>query len=264
MSSVFAIARYTIIEQIRNRLYQIILFFGGAILASSLLLGALAPGHKVRVIFDLGLVMLELFGLATAVFGAVSLVTQEIESKTIYLLLTRPLRRPAYILGRFLGLVAAVSITMVAMAILHVLVMVSDRMWFQVFTADWSFWTVYPLLVFMSMGKMLITAAVALFFSLFATSSVSALVFTGFFWVAGHFGPELSFMINKTVQGPLRTVLHAAAAVFPNFQYFNFRDMYAIPGFPGYEFIGWAVLYALAYAGALLTVSMILFSRKEF
>ena len=87
MNSIWAIARYTIIEQIRNRLYLIVLFFGALVLSSSILLGALAPGHKMRVIFDLGLVALEIFGLVTAVFGSVSLILQEMESKTIYLIL---------------------------------------------------------------------------------------------------------------------------------------------------------------------------------
>jgi len=265
MRSILAIARYTIIEQIRNRLYLIILFFGGAVLIASLLVGALAPGHKVRVIFDLGLLALELFGLTTAVFGAVSLVLQEIESKTIYLILTRPVSRWIYVVGRFLGLVAAVMLTMVAMALLHILVMISDPFWFKDFSMGFSFWSVYPALVFMSMMKMFVTAAIALFFSLFATSAVSALVFTGCFWIAGHFGPELSFMIDKALNGrAIGAVVHAVAHILPNFQYFNFRDFYAIPNFPGFEFLGTAIIYGVAYAGIFLALSSLLFERKEF
>lgn len=263
--SLLAIARVTLIEQIRNRLYLIILFFGAVILASSLLVGALAPSHKIRVICDLGLVAIELFGLATALFGAVTLVIQEIESKTIYLILTRPLSRWVYILGRFLGLVVAVALTMGAMAFLHLLAMASDPFWFHDFAEGWSFWATYPTLILMSMAKMLITAAIAIFFSLFATSSVSALVFTGCFWVAGHFSTELSFMIDKVASGgPLRLLVKAVAGVLPNFHYLNFRDAYAIPGFPGYEFMGWALLYTVAYTGFFLVLSSLLFSRKEF
>jgi ABC-type transport system involved in multi-copper enzyme maturation permease subunit len=265
MNSIFAIAKVTLVEQLRNRLYSIILFFGAAMLVASILLGTLAPGHSVRVIFDVGLVALELFGLVTAVFGAVTLVIQEIESKTIYLMLTRPLKRSTYIIGRFVGLLAAVAITMLSMAVLHVLVMVSHPMDFRLFTEGWSFSVVYPTLVFMSMGKMLVTAAVALFFSLFATSQVSALVFTGCFWVAGHFLTELNYLIYRSFKGGLAgRVLHWVFYVFPNFQIFNFRDTYAIPGFPGYEFIGWAVLYSVAYTGFFIILSSILFSRREF
>jgi len=264
ISSVLAIARYTVIEQIRNRLYLIILFFGGALLVSSLLLGALASGHEVRVVFDLGLVALELFGLASAVFGAVNLVLQEMETKTIYLILTRPVPRSYYIVGRFIGLTTAVILTMVAMAVLHVGVMLSDPQGFREFTIGWSFWAVYPTLVLMSICKMLMTTAVAIFFSLFATSSVSALVFTAFFWVTGHFGPELSFLIDQRAHGLTRTFVHVVATVFPNFQYLNFRDLYAIPNFPGYQFMGWAGLYVLGYSFFFLSLTTLLFSRKEF
>lgn len=263
-SAVLSIARYTFIEQIRNRLYLIILFFGGVILSASLLLAELAPGHRVRVVFDLGLLAIELFGLVTAVFGAVSLVLQEIESKTIYLLMTRPLSRSAYILGRFFGLLAAVALSMAAMAAFHVLVMVSNPYWFRVFTDGWPFWSTYPLLVLMSMAKMLVTAAIALFFSLFATSSVSALVFTGFFWVAGHFGAEMAFILKKTAAGPTHYLFKTLFTLLPNFQYLNFRDLYAIPGFPGWSFMGSALLYAAAYSAACLALSAVLFSRKEF
>ena len=263
--SILAIARTTVIEQIRNRLYLVILFFGGLVVVSSVLLGALAPGQRARVIFDLGLVTLEIFGLVTAVFGAVSLVLQETESKTIYLILTRPVRRSTYILGRFIGLIAAVGLSMVAMALLHLIVLVWNRGYFIDFTSGWSFWSVYPLLLLMAMGKMLISSAIALFFSLFATSQVSALVFTGFFWIAGHFGPEMKFLIEKSFgENGASRVISGVAAVIPNFQYFNFRETFQIPGFNGWEFVGTAALYGAAYTAFFLALSTLWFSRKEF
>lgn len=265
LRSIIAIARTTVIEQIRNRLYLVILFFGGLVLVATALLGALAPGHRTRVIFDLGLVTLELFGLATAIFGAVSLVLQETESKTIYLILTRPVNRSTYILGRFVGLVVAVGCTMLAMAAFHLGVLVWDMEYFREFTEGWSFATVYPMLLLMSMGKMLITAAIALFFSLFATSQVSALVFTASFWIAGHFGPELKFLIEKgSAGGPAATIAKTVASVLPNFQYFNFRDTFQLPGFSGWEFMGTAAIYCMAFTGFFLVLSTLWFSRKEF
>jgi Cu-processing system permease protein len=265
LRSILAIARTTVIEQIRNRLYLVILFFGGLVIVATLLLGALAPSHRTRVVFDLGLVTLEIFGLATAIFGAVSLVLQETESKTIYLILTRPVHRSTYILGRFVGLIFAVALTMLAMAVLHVGVMLLDLEFFKEFVEGWSFWSIYPLLLLMSMGKMLITAAIALFFSLFASSQVSALVFTGSFWIAGHFGSEMKFLISESVEpGAASAVVSTIAAVIPNFQYFNFRDTFRMPGFAGWEFMGTALLYGAAYTGFFLVLSTLWFSRKEF
>ncbi|OVE76659.1 hypothetical protein BVX98_05065 [bacterium F11] len=264
MKAILSIARYTIIEQIRNRLYLIILFFGAMILLTSILIGTLAPSHRVRVIFDIGLFSIEIFGLVTAVFGAVTLVLQEIESKTVYLILTRPIQRSTYIIGRFIGLITAVMMTMLIMALLHIGTMTYIPLEFRIFLDTVDFWAVYPTLVFMSIGKMIMTTAIALFFSLFATSSVSALIFTGGFWVAGHFGTELAFLIEKSFTGVMAKVAHLLAVVFPNFQYFNFRDSFGFPEFPGFQFIGWAWLYALGYVAFFISLSSVLFSRKEF
>jgi Cu-processing system permease protein len=266
MKSIWAIAKYTVLEQIRNRLYLVTLFFGGAILAAALLLGTLAPDHKIRVVIDLGLLAIEIFGVAAAVFGAVTLVLQEMESKTIYLILTRPLNRSVYILGRFAGLLAAVVFTMMVMALIHVFVIVSDYSAFHEFIIDHpDFWATYPVLIFMSAAKVVICTSVAVFFSLFATSSVSALVFTGCFWIAGHFGPEIGYLLKKTASGgAMLFIYRALLRILPNFQYLNFRDLYSIPGFAGFSFMGWAILYTVGYSAVFVAGSALLFSRKEF
>jgi Cu-processing system permease protein len=263
MNAIWSIAKVTVIEQIRNRLYLVILFFGAVILASSLLLGTIAPGHKTRVILDIGLLTIELFGLAAAVFGAVNLVLQEIESKTIYLLLTRPLPRSFYIIGRFVGLVTAVAITMFLMAVLHVLAMLSDPQAFREFAWNIPFWQHYPVLVFMTMSKMLITCAMAIFFSLFATSSVSALTFTGFFWMAGHFASEINFLIEKSQSVLTQIAGRVISFVIPNYQIMNFRDAYHSAAFDPIHIL-WALGYALGYTCLFLIFSSVLFSRKEF
>ena len=250
-------------EQVRSRLYLVILFFGVFVLFASLLLGALAPGYKTRVVFDLGLFTLELFGLLAALFGAVNIISQDMETKTLYLLLSRPLSRPLFVLGRFLGLLGAVIFMMFVMAVLHILIIISDWRWFSIFTQGWSFWHVYPVLVLMSAAKVVVTSALALFFSLFATSSVSALIFTAAFWIMGHFGTEMLFMMNKIIVGVPKLLVQIVLFVVPNYQLFNFRDYFLSPGFTSGSFLAWSLLYCFGYTGFFLILSFILFSRKE-
>ncbi|MFN0117825.1 MAG: ABC transporter permease [Elusimicrobiota bacterium] len=264
LHSIWAIAKITLIEQIRNRLYLIIVFFGGIILLSSLLLGQLAPGHTPRVIFDLGLVSIELFALAAAVFGAVTLITQEMESKTIYLILSRPLPRVYYVLGRFLGFNMAVALTMLVMAFFHLVILLTQYSEFKTFSSSFPFWSSYPILVFMSIAKIFVTISIALFFSLFASSSVSALVFTSFFWVSGHFSSEISFLMKNISSDIIRYAFKFISWVLPNFHYFNFRDHFSVAGFSGYSSLGWVFLYSVGYAGFFLSLSTYLFSKKEF
>jgi hypothetical protein len=82
--------------------------------------------------------------------------------------------------------------------------------------------------------------------------------------VAGHFGQELAFLVKKSFAGPVQAVARVASWILPNYLYFNFRDLYQVPGFNGGAFIGWSALYALCYAGFFLALSALLFSRKEF
>ena len=246
MSAVLSIARHTFLQQFRNRLYLVVLFFGALIAAASLLFGALAADAELSVILDLGLAATELLGLAVAVFGAVTLVLEEMESRTIYLILTRPLPRWKYVLGRFAGLLSAVFASMGLMLL-----------------KGWSpepfFFACYP---FMAL-KIAVATALALFFSLFSTSQVSSVVFTLFFWLLGHFGSELEFLAEKARSGAAALGLKAFLLVLPRLELLNYKDLIEAPAAAAGPLLARGAVYAALYAGACLALSVTLFSRKE-
>jgi hypothetical protein len=122
----------------------------------------------------------------------------------------------------------------------------------------------YGSIFLMSLLKVVVTAAIAVFFSLFATSQVSALVFTFSFWIAGHFGPEIQFLLSKLSPGFSQKFAQAVVSILPNFQYLNFRDAFSVAGFQGFSFMGWAFLYSVSYAAFFLAFGSFLFSKKEF
>lgn len=253
MRSILAIARYTFLQQFRNRLYLVVVLFGLLMVAASLLFGALAGDQEVRVILDLGLVTAELFGLATAVFGAVMLVVEEMESKTIYLILTRPLPRPFYVLGRFLGLLLAVGASMVLMEILHFSIL-----FFKGWKPDPAVFAALPM-----MGlKVMVMTSLSLLCSLTFTSAPTATVFSILFWVLGHFGSEIRYMAEKSGHAA-KNLAEILCAVLPNLSLLNARDLIDMPGFglaPLLHGAGYAALYTLA----CLALSSALFSKKEF
>lgn len=253
MRSILAIARYSFLQQFRNRLYLVVVLFGLFMIAASLLFGALAGDQEIRVILDLGLVTAELFGLATAVFGAVTLVIEEMESKTIYLILTRPLPRPVYVFGRFLGLLTAVVASMALMELLHF-----SLLFLKGWTLDPAVFVALPM-----MGlKIMVMTALSLLCSLTFTSAPTATVFSISFWVLGHFGSEIRYMAEKS--GSFAKVLaEVLCSLLPNLSLLNGRDLIEMPGF------GWSPLahgagYAILYTSACLALSSALFSKKEF
>lgn len=255
MDRIVSIARHTFIQQFRNRLYLVVMLFGALIAASSLLFGAVAADAELTVILDLGLAATELFGLAVAVFGAVTLVLEEMESRTVYLILTRPLPRWMYVLGRYFGLLAAVSASMGLMALMHVAVLLLKG-----WTPDALFFACYPFMLL----KIALVTSLALFFSLFSSSHVSSIIFTLFFWLLGHFGTELEFLARKATNAAAGLGLKFFMFFVPRLDLLNFRDLLEMPDVAAGALLLRGAAYALLYAGACLTLSLTLFSRKEF
>lgn len=255
MDRILAIARHTFIQQFRNRLYLVVLFFGALMTAASVLFGAVAADAELSVILDLGLATTELFGLAVAVFGAVTLVLEEMESRTVYLILTRPLPRWMYVIGRYLGLLGAVLASMGLMALMHVGILLLKG-----WAPDATLFACYP---FMAMKVALVTS-LALFFSLFSTSHVSSIIFTLFFWLLGHFGAELDFLARKAPSAAAGAGLKFFMFFVPRLDMLNFRDLLEMPGVAVGPLLARGAAYAALYTGACLVLSLTLFSRKEF
>lgn len=254
MRKIVSIAYYTFIESVRNKVFYVLVFFGAVIVLASLLLAALGGEQPQRILLDVGLNAIEFFALLTIGFSAVTLVLEEMESKTIYLVLTRPVSRVTYLVGRYLGLLAAVYCGMLLMAVMHVALLKLN---------GWDFAMRYPLAILLSAGKIAVIGSLSLFFSLFSTSAVSSISFTVFFWVLGHFSEEISFLSSKLQSIIPKLVLKAVYYLVPNLQYFNLRDFWEVPNIAGpWMFISFG--YGLAYSAVFIGLSLWIFTRKEF
>jgi ABC-type transport system involved in multi-copper enzyme maturation permease subunit len=254
MKKMLSIIRYTFIENVRNKIFYVLVLFGVIVVGASLLLAALGGEQARRIVLDLGLGAIEFFALLTVGFAAVTLVLEEMESKTIYLILTRPVSRMTYLSGRYLGLLAAVFAGMAVMALFHL-----GLLWLR----GWEFTWRYPLALFLSAEKIMVIGSVALFFSLFSTSAISSLSFTLFFWLLGHFSAELYFLSTKLTGLLPQLAVKVVYYLIPNMQYFNLRDFWDVPYIAG----GWiaaSVVYGLLYSSFLLALSLWMFRYKEF
>jgi len=242
-------------ENLRSRYYLMTAVFGVVLLYVSLLLGVLAADQEVRVLLDFGLGAIELMGLAAAVYGACTIILREMETKTIYLILTRPVGRGEYLLGRFLGLMLSVAVSMALMACVHLSIL---------FMKGWTWKPVYALAFSGACLKVLICAALALFVALFSTSVPTALTIVGILWSLGHFLPEIRYLIASS---SLRaaTPLKVLSYLIPDLELYNTRDRLSpIPLSPGEPSV-WAWLgYAAVYSGAWLGLSRLWLRKKEF
>lgn len=254
MDTIAAVFGYTFKEHVRHKVWLSAALFGLVLVAGALVASALGQEERARLMLDLGLAANELLALLSAVFLTVHLVLTEIESRAVFLILSHPVRRWHYLLGRFLGTVAAVGLVLAGMGAAHWLAL-------QAFGG-------VPLLPYLavlglSLAKVAVMAALALLLSLALTSEAAAMAFTGFFYVLGHFTPELRFLAEKSGSTLTKSALIAFSHAAPDLSRLTPREAWH-GGLPDAAWFGLAALYALAYATACLALATQVFEQKEF
>ena len=248
----YSIARHSLVENYKNRFFSLFIIFAGVLIYASLLAGVMAVDEEARVLIDLGLALMELMTLAYAVLAAASAITREIETKTIYLVFSRPVSRPAYLAGKAGGLYAASALMLGVMALIEL-----SLIYFRGFDLP----PFYLKAVFFIWCKLLIIISAALFISLFSTSTVSTVTISGILWTLGHFTSEAKFLVTKS-SGAAALALKPVAYLIPNFQLFNARDLGAAappPAAPGF-----LAAYLLLWLAAPYLFSLLLFRKREF
>jgi len=254
METIKAVFDYTLREHVRHKVWLSSALFGLVLVTGGLVTSALAQGERARMMLDLGLAANEAIGLVSVVFLTVHLILQEIETRAVFLILTHPVRRSDYLLGRFLGTLAAVGLGMAAMGLFH---------WGLLKIAGWSDEGSYALAWFCSFGKVAVMGALSLLLSLALTSEAAAMSFASFLWILGHFTSEMRFLAERSASVFARAALTTVSHVVPDFAHFNYRDAWHA-GPPGARWIAAAAIYALAYCAACLALSVQFFEQKEF
>ncbi|MBI5881847.1 MAG: ABC transporter permease subunit [Elusimicrobia bacterium] len=258
MRSILVLALNSWMENLRNRFFGMTLIFAGVVLYLSMLLGLLACDQEVRVLLDFGLGFIELMGLFGAVYCAATVVLREMETKTVYMILTRPVGRTSYLLGRYLGLMLSVAAAMAIMAGGHLVILL---------VKGWGWRSLYLWALGGAFLKVLVTGSLALFLALSTTSALSALSITMILWSLGHFLPEIRLMVRRFGSDSMIVMapLQAVSWVIPDLQLFNLRDKLDLPvGMAVSVPVGAWLGYGAGYCAVWLFLAAFLFKRKEF
>lgn len=254
MRTIGAVFAYTFKEHLRHKAWLSSALFGLVLLGGAVVVSALGQDERARLMLDLGLAAIEAITLVSVVFLTVNLVLREIESRAIYLILTHPVRRADYLLGRFLGTLASAALGVAAMALLHVVLL-------SLYGGTEP--GRYAAALACVLGKTAIMSSLALLLSLALTSEAAAMAFAVFLWVLGHFSSEMRFLADRSGSAFLKTAIVAFSHAAPDFARINYRDFWHAPA-PEAGWLLWALVYCLAYAGACLALSVQIFEQKEF
>jgi len=253
MSAIAAIALNTFREAIRDRILYLILVFALVLIAVSHFVSLLTVGSEVKIVKDLGLSAISVFGLLTAVFVGVSLVFKEIERRTIYTLLAQPVRRWQFVCGKYAGLSLALGSSVVCTgAALLVAVALKGE----------SPWGLVPAIV-LAFVELELVAAFAVLFSSF-TNPILAAVGTVATYVAGHLSWSFDLLETRVSGSLAKALCRFLHAVLPNLDRLNAKAS-AVHGLalpPGY--LTAAVAYGICYAVAIVVLACLVFERREF
>lgn len=251
---IVTIALNTFKEAKRDRVLYLLFFFAAVCLLFSRFLALLTVGDRVKIIKDVGLASISLFGMLMAILMGTGLVYKEIDKKTIFTLLAKPIHRVEFLLGKFLGLVLTIFIMTVLMAVIFLLIL-----FLHTFTIEWKILLAILYIFF----ELCLMTAVALLFSTFTTPILASLYSLGFYLI-GHLSWSMEMLIKKVKSGTARAILRLLYIVLPDLENFNFKTevVHNLP-IPT-KLLGISILYGVAYTAFLLILAMIVFRRRDF
>lgn len=251
---VMAIALNTFKEAVRDRILYAILLFALVMLTSSTVLVTLSVGGEAKILKDLGLTCISLFGTLIAVFLGVGLVSKEIEKRTVYTVLSKPIHRYQFILGKYLGLVLTLLV--------NVSVMTLSLIGLAYLWEGMSSLRLLLAVLFIFLELLLITA-LALLFSTFSSPTLSAILSLCLF-VAGHLSADLRLFAARFGGGTTKFSAETLYFLLPNLSRLNFKDQAVHDlGIDGTT-TALSFLYAILYTATLVLAAMALFQRRDF
>ena len=252
-----AIARNTFREAVRDRVLYNLVIFVLLLTAAAIFIGELSGGQERKIIVDLGLSAMLLFGVFIAIFVGVGLVYKEIERRTIYAIFSKPVGRGEFLVGKYLGLCLTLLVNVVVMGLGVSLALAYVRKGW-----DPLILTIWPAILMIYMELMLITA-LALLFSSFSSPALSALL-TFCVFIIGHFSADLKSLATSLGSTAARVLFGGLYYLLPNLANYSFITPAAHGRAPAAGFILSTGLYALVYIAVILAAATLVFSRRNF
>ena len=255
LNRIFIIATNTFREAVRDRVLYNLVLFVLLLMASAIFLGELTAGQEIRMIVNLGLSAMLLFGSFISIFVGVSLVSKEIERKTVYSIFSKPIGRGEFIVGKYFGLCLTLLVNVLLMGVgvsLALLYVGGKGLAFSIWGGI--------LLIFL---ELTIITAVAVLFSSFSSPALSALL-SFFVFIIGHFSSSLNDLAKGMGSTFAQYFFGAIYYLLPNLSHFSFIANSAHGDVPPTSMLLGSFAYSIVYVMILLTLTILIFSRRNF
>lgn len=248
------IALNTFKEIIRNKFLYLIIFFALVFIISSLALGKLTIGDDDKVIIDFGLAMIEIFSFISVLFVGSQLLFKEVEGKTIFLILSKPINRYEFIIWKFLGFSMVIFLVVLFQSLLYIGVLLFKSIQID-YLIVWA--------LFFTFLKLEILLAIVLFLSTFMSNILTILVSVMFYFIAHSFSTIIDLVVRLHNQ-VLVYLIKSLQVLFPPFEAINLKDsIWSFSNFP-LSYLVWNTFYSLFYLALILFFTVLIFNRKNF
>jgi ABC-type transport system involved in multi-copper enzyme maturation permease subunit len=254
MRNFVVVAGNTFRETLRDKILYNLVLFAFMLIGASVLFGTLTIGEQSRIINDFGLAAINLVSVTIGIFVGIGLVTKEIERRTIYTILARPITRVQFILGKYLGLVWILAVNIAIMFAMFLL-----TIWFSGNIVHWSLFQAIQLILV----ETLLVTAMAMFFSTFSTATLSA-TFTIGLYIIGHLMGDLKGIAEKSHNQLTDFVMTSLYYICPNLELLNIKGLAASGTLVDLGYQMTATAYGVLYACLLLTGACWVFRRRDF
>ncbi|MCC8165569.1 MAG: ABC transporter permease [Planctomycetes bacterium] len=288
MGKVLQIARNTFRESIRDKILYVIAFFAAVMMIASVALGWISATDQLQIVQDFSLAILSFFGALMAVFVGTGLIYKEIDKRTIYTILSKPVRRWQFLLGKYLGLLAVLFLAMIGMLVVSMLFVVYAAM--NAHTSDIADWTDrvqwgwYAVAVLMIFFELMVVVSIAMFFGSVSSPILSAIstfsaylvgqvtatinyMFTSFTPLTPEQAANLDESVTRFASDSyflLRPLSQFIYYVLPDLKHFQLRNQVVLGPLPTWDQIGTAMAYGIGYSAAVILLTILVFDRKRF
>lgn len=250
---IFAIASNTFRESVRDKVLYVLLFFAAITIVGSKALGWISIGQDIKIVKDITLAASSIFGALIAIFVGASLIYKEIDKRTLYTILARPMDRWEFVLGKYLGLMALLAVVVIIMTGVSVA---------YILLLGGKIDAVYLLAALLIYFKLMVVTALALVTSSLSSPILGAII-VFCFYVFGHATgvfKELPPQFDGTFA---KSALEFTYYVVPNLANFDIRAEAANGIAVNPAYVAYVVLYGLGYTAILLLLAAWAFERKD-
>jgi ABC-type transport system involved in multi-copper enzyme maturation permease subunit len=253
-------------DSIRDRIAYGLVFFAVLLMAASFLLAQLTAGQDVKIIKDLGLAASSAIGIFIAIFFGIGLVTKEVERRSIYSLLAKPVTRAQFVLGKYVGLVLTLLANLAVMALAFYAVLAYlDWMTPAGTKLAWEAPALDPRLLkaFVLIGvELMVVTATALFFSTFSSPVLSVALTFGVY-IVGHFSEDLKNLGTVVHNLVLPYIAKGVYYVMPNLSPLDVKAA-VVHGLPVTgTHMAQATGSSVLYVAVLIVAATLIFSRRD-